>query len=199
MYDKIRGSWYEPRKTETQSLGHSHVLPPDLRSSDGAYQVLTRLTQKAAMRLRKQGFYATAMSVHVRCMKRPEDALQAIPRLASRHDARFTESQDTAFFLHTLDALWSRVLASKLLELAKPLSVGMVFYGLVPEAQHTPSLFDAPAPAGRKPHAELLRSMDAINSQFGKNTLYYAASHGALDRAPMRIAFTRIPDVQTEL
>ncbi len=199
LYDKIRGAWYEPRKTQTQSLGHSHVLPPDLRSSDGAYQVLTRLTQKAAMRLRKQDFYATAMSVHVRCMKRPEDALQAIPRLACRHDARFTESQDTAFFLHTLDALWLRVLASHLLELAKPLSVGMVFYGLVPAAQHTPSLFDAPAPPGRKPHAELLRRMDAINSQFGKNTLYYAASHGALDRAPMRIAFTRIPDVETEL
>ncbi|MEY4295055.1 MAG: hypothetical protein RLY82_743 [Pseudomonadota bacterium] len=199
MYDKIRGVWYEPRITETQSLGHSHVLPPDLRSSDGAYQVLTRLTQKAAMRLRKQGFYATAMSVHVRCMKRKEDALQALSRLTCGHDTRFTETQDTAFFLRTLSALWARVQASRLLELAKPLSVGMVFYGLVPAAQHTPSLFDAYSTSAQSHKTGLLYHMDAINARYGKNTLYYAASHGALDRAPMRIAFTRIPDVQTEL
>jgi DNA polymerase IV len=198
MYDKIRGAWYEPRKTETQSLGHSHVLPPDLRSSDGAYQVLTRLTQKAAMRLRKQGFYATAMSVHIRCMKRKEDALQALSRLACRHDARFTETQDTAFFLHTLDALWLKVLATQLLTLAKPLSVGMVFYGLVPASQHTPSLFDAPLAKDRSSKAQLMRSMDSLNTKFGKNTLHYAVSHGAQDRAPMRIAFTRIPDLETE-
>jgi DNA polymerase-4 len=199
MYEKIRGAWYEPRKTQTQSLGHSHVLPPDFRSSNGAYQVLTRLTQKAAMRLRKQGFYATAVSVHVRCMKRPGETPQALPRLACRHDARFTESQDTAFFLHTLDVLWSHILADRLLELAKPLSVSMVFFGLVPEAQHTPSLFDAPSVKSRGSSAKLMQSMDALNAQFGKNTLYYAASHGALDRAPIRIAFTRIPDVQTEM
>jgi DNA polymerase-4 len=86
-----------------------------------------------------------------------------------------------------------------MLELARPLSVGMVFYGLVPEAQHTPSLFDAPLVKDRASKAQLMRSMDALNARYGKNTLYYAASHGALDRAPMRIAFTRIPDVQTEL
>ena len=199
MYDKIRGAWYEPRKVETQSLGHSHVLPPELRSSECAYQVLTRLTQKAAMRLRKQGFYATAMSVHVRCMRRKEDALQATPRLSCGHDARFTETQDTTFFLHTLGALWQRILASHLLELAKPLSVGMVFYGLVPSQQHTPSLFDSPQVKKSTAKAELMRSVDSLNAKFGKNTLHYAVSHGAQDRAPMRIAFTRIPDVQTEL
>ena len=199
MYDKIRGNWYEPRAVQTQSIGHSHVLPPELRSSDGAYQVLMRLVQKAAMRLRKQGFYATAMSVHVRCMKRSSDALQALPRLACKQEARFGESQDTAFFLHTLDTLWTRILSSQVLGLAKPLSVGMVFYGLVPAAQHTPSLFDAPVPKGRASKAQLMRSMDNLNAKFGKNTLHYAVSHGAENRAPMRIAFTRIPDVQTEM
>lgn len=203
MYDKIRGAWYEPRKTQTQSLGHSHVLPPELRSNDAAYQVLTRLTQKAAMRLRKQGFYATAMSVHIRCMKRPSDLAENLPRLSFKHEAHFGESQDTAFFLQTLDALWVRIASSHVLQMAKPLSVGMVFYGLVPAAQHTPSLFDAPPAAQshkstKKNKSELLRSMDALNAKFGKNTLHYAVSHGAQDRAPMRIAFTRIPDLETE-
>ncbi len=198
MYDKIRGAWYAPRRVQTQSIGHSHVLPPELRSTSGAYQVMMRLIQKAAMRLRKQGFYATAMQVHLRFMKQPANLAQGTPRLTSRQDARFSESQDTAYFLHVFDELWCRVLATHVLALAKPLSVGMVFYGLVPIAQHTPSLFDLPAPAGRTPKAELLRSMDALNAQFGKNTLYFAPSHQVLDRAPMRIAFTRIPDLESE-
>ena len=40
--------------------------------------------------------------------------------------------------------------------------------------------------------------MDKLNKTYGKNTLYFAASHAAKDTAPMRIAFNRIPDVQTE-
>jgi DNA polymerase IV len=195
MFDKIRGAWYEPRKVVTRSLGHSHVLPPELRSANGAYQVLTRLTQKAAMRLRKQTFYATAMSVHIRCLKTDE----AAPRLGCQREGRFSETQDTRFFLHTLDALWAQVVQTGVLGMAKPLSVGMLFYGLVPASQHTASLFDEPSGAATNRHtAQLLGTLDKINTRYGKNTLYYAASHGALDRAPMRIAFTRIPDVETE-
>ena len=196
MFDKIRGAWYEPRKPETQSLGHSHVLPPDLRSPLGAYQVLTRLTQKAAMRLRRQGFYATAMNVHVRCLKRGDEAV----RLGAKRDGRFSETQDTGFFLQTLGQLWAQIEASQVLLHARPLSVGLVFYGLVPESQHTASLFDAPTASigQQRDKSKLFSAMDALNVQFGKNTLYYAASHEALDRAPMRIAFTRIPDLVSE-
>jgi DNA polymerase IV len=38
MYDKLRGQWYGPRETVTRSLGHSHVLPPELRNPQGAWQ-----------------------------------------------------------------------------------------------------------------------------------------------------------------
>ena len=41
--------------------------------------------------------------------------------------------------------------------------------------------------------------MDKLNKTYGKNTLYFAASHDAKDTAPMRIAFNRIPDVETEV
>lgn len=66
MYDKLRGKWYDPREAVTRTLGHSYVLPPDLRNAQGAWGVLNRLTQKAAMRLRKQGYYATGMRIFVR-------------------------------------------------------------------------------------------------------------------------------------
>jgi DNA polymerase IV len=209
MYDKLRGVWYAPRETVARSLGHSHMLPPDLRNPAGAFGVLNRLTQKAAMRLRKQQFYATGMSVSVRSDRRYHT------EPSGHRDTRFGETQDTQFFLHTLDTLWQ----SGLCHLQHPKAVGMVLHGLVPAAMHTLSLFDevdepptTPALAAmatrtsahvqnakavRNP-ARLLAAMDIINKTQGKNALYFATAHNSLNNAPMRIAFNRIPDIETE-
>jgi DNA polymerase IV len=195
MYDKLRGVAYGPRKTESRSLGHSHMLPPAMRNPIDAFAVLNRLTQKAAMRLRKQGFYATAMSVSVRC------GYGYAEQSKGYREARMGQTQDTAFLLHTLDLLWH----SGLHLLMRPTAVGMVLHGLVPASQHTPGLFDAPpadlpaaASPPRRERAKLLSALDGINRRYGKNALYFATAHGALDHAPMRIAFNRIPDIETE-
>jgi DNA polymerase IV len=213
MYDKLRGVWYAPRETVARSLGHSHVLPPELRNPAGAFGVLNRLTQKAAMRLRKQGFYAMAMSVSVRTDHRYRT--NAPETNGGHRDTRFGETQNTQFFLHTLDTLWQ----SGLCNLQHPKAVGMVLHGLVPAAMHTLSLFDEvdepPNPSAlstmptrtsahvqnakavRNP-ARLLAAMDIINKTQGKNALYFATAHNSLNNAPMRIAFNRIPDIETE-
>jgi DNA polymerase-4 len=195
MYDKLRGVAYGPRKTESRSLGHSHMLPPAMRNPIDAFAVLNRLTQKAAMRLRKQGFYATALSVSVRGGRGYSE------RGGGHREARLGQTQDTATLLHALDLLWH----SGLHLLAKPKAVGMVLHGLVPASQHTPGLFDAPtldcSAAVQRPlreRAKLLSALDGINRRYGKNALYFATAHGALDHAPMRIAFNRIPDIETE-
>jgi DNA polymerase IV len=222
MYDKLRGVWYEPRTVVARSLGHSHILPPDLRNPAGAFGVLNRLTQKAAMRLRKQQFYATGMSVSVRCDHRYHT------EPSGHRDTRFGETQDTQFFLHTLDTLWR----SGLCNLQHPKGVGMVLHGLVPAAMHTLSLFDEvderpttaalsaiatdPAHSATSTHTlvrtlahvqnakairdptRLLAAMDIINKTQGKNALYFATAHNSLNNAPMRIAFNRIPDIETE-
>jgi DNA polymerase IV len=222
MYDKLRGVWYEPRTTVARSLGHSHILPPELRNPVGAFGVLNRLTQKAAMRLRKQQFYATGMSVSVRSDHRYRSSDMGYP--SGHRDTRFGETQNTQFFLHTLDALWQ----SGLCHLQHPKGVGMVLHGLVPASMHTLSLFDEVAaptraaalstitadlahhatPARTSAHvqnakavrdpARLLAAMDVINKTQGKNALYFATAHNALNNAPMRIAFNRIPDIETE-
>ncbi len=211
MYDKLRGQWYAPRVSVARSLGHSHILPPALRYPDGAFGVLNRLTQKAAMRLRKQQLYATGMSVHVRSDPRYRSAAPATH--SGQRDTRFGETQHTAFLLHTLDTLWR----SGLCQLRHPQGVGMVLHGLVPAAVHTPSLFDedyapathkaAPALASaqlqnapmQRSSQRLLAAVDAINKSQGKNALYFATAHESLDHAPMRIAFNRIPDLETEM
>jgi DNA polymerase-4 len=184
MYDKLRGQWYGPRETVARSLGHSHVLPPDLRNPTGALAVLNRLTQKAAMRLRKQNVYASAMSVHVRSRQASGG------HVGDERAAQVGETQDTAFLLHTLDTLWH----SGLHRWPKPVSVGVQMHGLVPAMQHTPDLFAAPVKDRRK----LMAAIDALNGKHGKNTVYFASAQAGLDHAPMRIAFNRIPDLESE-
>jgi DNA polymerase-4 len=193
MYDKLRGQWYEPREVVTRTLGHSHVLPPELRNTEGAWNVLNRLTQKAAMRLRKQGFYATGMSVFVKG-RRIGDM-----KSGSQRDTTFCETQDTAFFLHVLAKLWTKPAGQGLILQPMPLAVGLTLFGLVPATHHTPTLFEANAGVASKMNrSRLSAAVDNINRLYGKNALYYASAHGALDNAPMRIAFTRIPDIETE-
>ncbi len=200
MYDKLRGQWYGPRTTVARSLGHSHVLPPELRQPEGARQVLHRLTQKAAMRLRKQGFYATAMQVFVRCDHRWQR------ESGGERSVQVGETQDTGFLLNTLDQLWF----SGLHRLQGPKAVGVQLCGLVLASQHTPDLFDTlPPPEATaaqtlqnhstlRDRARLMSAMDALNRAQGKNTVYFASAHHTLDAAPMRIAFNRIPDLETE-
>ncbi len=224
MYDKLRGVPYGPRKTESRSLGHSHMLPPEMRNPTDAFAVLNRLTQKAAMRLRKQGFYATALSLSVRMDPRGMAGYQGSSSapMGGHRETRLGETQDTATLLHALDLLWH----SGLHLLARPKAVGMLLHGLVPVSQHTPGLFDTPdrlaqaepaqeaasSQASRtsktrsdiKTHAvpkdrsQLMSAMDGVNRRYGKSALYFATAHGALDHAPMRIAFNRIPDIETE-
>ncbi len=224
MYDKLRGQWYAPRATVERSLGHSHVLPPQLRNPASAFAVLNRLTQKAAMRLRKQQLYATAMQVSVRCRRyggspaeahsepEPHGGHRAEPDPHGGHRAtRFGETQNTSFLLHTLQTLWH----SGLHEIRQPHGVGVVLLDLVPAALHTPCLFEDAAAREQSAHAQastahiqntpaqrnpvrLLAAMDAINKTHGKTALYFATAHHALDHAPMRIAFNRIPDLETE-
>ena len=190
MYDKLRGQWYGPRQSVTRSLGHSHVLPPALRHPEGAYAVLGRLVQKAAMRLRQQGFYASSMSVQVRC------AHHYSREAGGERWAQVGETQDTTFLLRTLDALWR----SGLDQLPRPLSVGVQLHGLVPAAQHTPDLFEAAPTRSSTPRdrSALLATVDALNRKHGKNTLMFASAHAGRDHAPMRIAFNRIPDLASE-
>jgi DNA polymerase-4 len=132
----------------------------------------------------------------------------------SQRDTTFCETQDTAFFLHVLAKLWTKPAGQGLILQPQPLAVGLTFFGLVPAAQHTPTLFEAkfestltpsPLSALASPPAtplgdrsRLSAAVDKINRLYGKNALYFASAHGALDNAPMRIAFTRIPDIETE-
>jgi DNA polymerase-4 len=178
MWRALRGeSVLRPAQTRS-TISHSHVLAPAQRNDTDARAVLHRLLQKAAMRLRKIEHFAGGLSLSIRYVSggRWDDARQ------------FLESQDTIEFIHVLNTLWD----GRPRHGGVPLHVGVTLFHLAPQCSVTPSLF------GGEKRQKLNTVVDALNSALGKNTVYFGGAHTALDSAPMRIAFNRIPDLETE-
>jgi DNA polymerase-4 len=73
------------------------------------------------------------------------------------------------------------------------MGVGVTLFNFTPVKGHTRTLFET-----GDARASLNAAIDKLNRRLGKNTVYYGGAHGSLDYAPLRIAFTRIPDVALE-
>lgn len=183
FHDWLHGGVQEREPTKQSSIGHGHVLPPKLRNSESALGVLHRLLQKAAMRLRHEGFYAGALQITVRYQN----------GIRWSRDCRFNETQDTLHFTRVLNDLWA-ARPSKDCPPA-PIQVGILLHHLLVAAEHTPDLFEADQEQSR---SRLNSAIDTLNKTFGKNSVYFGGAHGSTDYAPMRIAFTRIPEPEIE-
>ena len=184
MYRLLHGEdldFFEQK--EGQHIGHGHVLPPQLRNQEAALAVLHRLLQKAAMRLRHSGLCAGGLhlSVQYRDDTRWSD------------DLRLTETQDTLQLTHALNQLWKRRPAE--FRKRAPLQIGLMLTHLLDLRMHTPDLFELEK---ERSHDRLFSAVDQLNKVFGKNTVYLGGAHGATQNAPMRIAFTRIPEPEIE-
>jgi len=173
--------YFEPKGGQT--IGHGHVLPPARRHSEAALAVLHRLLQKAAMRLRHSGWCAGGLSVSVDY--RDDTHWHG--------ELRLTETQDTLELTKALNELWRKRPAAD--HKRGPLRIGVHLVHLLDLRRHTPDLF------GQKTeeiHGRLLTAMDHLNKVLGKNSVYFGGAHGATQDAPMRIAFTRIPEPEVE-
>ncbi len=184
----LHGGWLPPRPTARSSVGHSHVLDPALRNAAGARAVLCKLLSKAAMRLRRLGLTAGALSVRVRYTgERPR----------WERGAHFAATASTQALLHELRALIEDRTAPALPgpRGARPLALSVTLHRLDDPAQALPDLFGAPASSSR-----LDAAIDRINMRFGHNAVYFGALSAAIahDAAPMRIPFNRIPDSASE-
>ncbi|MDD2765160.1 MAG: hypothetical protein PHE83_14435 [Opitutaceae bacterium] len=181
MHARLRGEEIPLPPPRHQTVGHSHVLPPELRNETAALAVLHRLLQKAAMRLRDMGLFAGGLQVSVR---HREDR-------GWSNELRFNETQDTLQLIDALTQIWERRPARG----RAPFKVGLVLFNLVELPGHTPDLF---AREQEQAHERLHDVVDRLNRAYGKNTVYFGGAHGATGYAPMRIAFTRIPRPELE-
>jgi len=169
----LRGDDIVDPPTQKGTVGHSHILPPDLRTAENAYAVAQKLVQKAARRLRKMNYYAGGLLLSLRFVQ--EQSWSA--------KTTMVECQDTLTMLEALQILWQRRPAGK------PLGVGTTLFDLVPAHLHNLSLFEDPK------RARLMHAMDAINTKFGTDKVYFGGIHQVKHAAPTRIAFTSIPDL----
>jgi DNA polymerase-4 len=183
FYEWMRGSRQEREKPQHNTIGHGHVLPPKGRNAETAIAVLHRLLQKAAMRLRHDGYYAGSLNVSV---SYTDDTHW-------NGDRHFNETQDTLHFTRVLNELWAT--RPREFQRRTPLQIGVMLGDLLEGGAHTSDLFDQKT---ETMHTRLLTAMDELNKTFGKNSVYFGGAHGATDYAPMRIAFTRIPEPELE-
>jgi DNA polymerase IV len=180
MWCCLRGDEVDRPPTKKRVIGHSHVLPPELRNEHGVHSVNHRLLQKAAMRLRKMGYCAAGLQMFIKYQDHRGWSDEIV----------FTDTQDTLAFLSAFEQLWQgRPRYSQVV----PQATGVTLFNIRPVAQVTPS-FLTPEVA----HGRLCAAVDKINLSLGKNKVFFGGALGALDYTPMRIAFTRIPDVETE-
>ncbi|TAG02778.1 MAG: DNA polymerase [Betaproteobacteria bacterium] len=183
FWQKIRGEDVAQRETQTGSISHSHVLAPDVRNHDKAQAILSRLTQKAAMRLRDGAFVTTSIAIAIKL------------RGGERHKAslRVDATDRTATILSSVQSLYESLLLDRSVRNGSPMQVGMVLGGLTPKVGQSLSLFDT------APNTEKLdRVVDELNLKYGNNTLFWGGAFGSRKSGRMAIAFNHIPDLKTE-
>jgi DNA polymerase-4 len=188
---QLRGFDLPERATTRGSIGHSHVLGPELRSFDGARAVLFKLLAKAAMRLRHEGFLAGGLAIRIRFL--------GLERRFER-DLRFAPIDDSSTLLALLgEQLQSlhRAMSSGRWRPSRypPLSVAVTLVGL--EAIDVMSGELIPE---RRRAKGMSKVLDDINRRYGNNALYFGAMQKAITQgaAPMRIPFSTIPDTALE-
>src|SRR5271163_2164091 len=156
----LRGMELPEEITARRSVGHSHVMAPELRDPTKAKDVARRLTLKAASRLRRMEYYAGAMSFSARLAN--DTRVHA--------EERVYRAQDNKTFLDLLNRLWTRAfegspdvrirkVAVTLSELVASTNLQAELFASQPEADL----------AGRAKAEKLSRAMDQINHRFGRD------------------------------
>ena len=196
LWHWLRGEDFDMADAEhTKSMSHQHVLGPDLRNVDSAWAVAHKLLHKAAMRMRGEGLWASKIGVSLSFVGQSPVRGSTVfgPSKSESWNAelKLTECQDNGSLIAALRKLWDTRPTSP--KHQQPFFVAVVLGGLVPDALHSLSLFDAQD--GSEERLKLAQTMDALNHKYGMQTLASATMLTALKAAPTRIAFHSIPEL----
>lgn len=178
MWHFLKGIDLPDRETQRRSVGHSRVLPPELKSPEKARIVGRRLTAKVASRLRRMELVASKISLSV-----------------SLEGERYVEQSincdrvdDTLTFLSLFQEMWDQMIKDTAALRIKKVSVSVS--KVEPSANLQYEFFTDHSREKRK---KISQALDAINLKYGKDSV----SFGTLPEdsfSGTKIAFTRIPD-----
>jgi DNA polymerase-4 len=195
FWREFHGIHTEEVKTRRSSMGHAHILPPQYRNDAGAYAILTRLLCKAAMRCRREGYFAH----HLRVVVAFDQNSDAGYRIWSDEIA-LPGVNDTPTVVEHLGRVWERrpwraVVASarpspgEAVRIGWPKKVSVDLLSLTPTGSTPGHLF---APAERP--KQLSTVIDQINRRFGAHKLHPGSMTHVVDyHMDDKIAFGRIP------
>ena len=194
LWHLLRGDEVPEIVSARKSIGHSHVLPPDSRTPDRAWSILCKLLHKACERLRSHGLLTGCLTVQLSFLR---DA-------SWEPEIRFPESDSTFYLMRMLQRVWRDRPDPR----AKMIKVGVVLSHLVDESNHTPDLFtgmvaeamatyDGNDPGSQK-HQRLDAAIDKLRARYGRQVVYFGNVQESRQKAPMRISFTHIPDLELE-
>lgn len=170
---ELRGEDFQRAASKSDAFSHEHVLPPDLRTKEAAYQIIQKLLFKGCARLREAQRRARGVGISVRFLdgSRFEKTIQ------------FQDSDDGFFMMKQLDPYYSRM------ENKKPVKVGIVLFNLTDPGVEQFSFFD-----NQKSH-KINKALDAINEKYGPNSIVSAGHLDVVGEAKARISFTHVPDL----
>ena len=164
--NRLRGLQVDLPPIKRYQVGHSNVLAPEFRTFEGATAVVFRMLEKAAERMRHEGYHAQRLEVHV---------MSATEPFWSRH-ADFLPCNRTARFVKILRALWNP-------PTQVPKSVGVNLQKIIPDTEVTLNMFDDPR------RAKLEAVIDRLNRRYGRTTITRAIAL----RATRYLSHERIP------
>jgi len=183
---QLQGFDLPERTTQRASVGHSHVLGPELRTFAGMRSVLFKLLAKAAMRLRDEGLLAGGMSIAIRFV--------GMAARFERH-LRFAPLDDTPALLELLGRNLQgleRAARERRWQVKRhpPLSVAVTLVDVSPRIAACGELM-----ADRLRARQASALLDRVNQKYGNNALYMGSMADAVvhNAAPMRIPFQQIP------
>ncbi len=176
MSQEINGFDVGRPETKSKSLSHQHVLPPNLRNSDGAYEILIKLLSKAASRLRKSEQKCKHLGIYIKEMSgvRHEESIS------------FQETNDSFFLIEQLKKKYTK------LKIVKPIKVAVYLSDFTVGNEVQLSLFADPK------SQKLGFVMDLVNDRYGANTLVSAGFLETRSEAKAKIAFHHIPKEDDE-
>ena len=176
LWRALRGEDLPPVPTRRRTVGHSHVLSPELRHPEGARKTLVRLLHKAAVRLRRKGYWTRHLTVYATQLHAPTWVRKTWVET----------TQDTRLLLNAFARLWDAGPPPQ------PFKVGLVLGHLVPERETSPPLW----PEARRGY-HLSHALDRINALYGPDTVYFAGMHGLDYAGEDRIAFGEVPHLES--
>lgn len=140
-------------------IGHSNVLAPEFRNQEGSWSVACRLLEKAAARLRAEGYHAARICASVSTFDGDGWTLRA----------RFSPVNRTLFLMERLHDLWLQSEAQGR-RVVHPGYVSVSLQNIIPDRDVIESLFE------NDRSSRLDRATDQINDRWGRGAITLAAA-----------------------